>query len=63
MNAATHKTPGQTRYERDVRFYPYYPGGFPRRAWDELPEYARWSWEQNAAAVAAGNCAPLGQQP
>lgn len=41
------KTPGQLAYERDLTATPTYHDGKERRAWDQLPEYARWSWERN----------------
>lgn len=48
------KTPGQLAYERDLKKIPNYPpdcgaafAGKPRPTWEELKEYARWSWERN----------------
>lgn len=47
MNA-TSKTPGQQAYEHDVKHHPHYQEGGPRRSWDDLPEYSKWSWENKA---------------
>lgn len=41
------KTPGQKAYEAELEYCPNYHDGAPRRAWDQLPEYAQWSWERN----------------
>lgn len=41
------KTPGQIAYEEDVRLTPTYLDGRPRRAWSQLGEAERWSWERN----------------
>lgn len=40
------KSPGQIDYEADVRARPTYPDKSPRKTWDELPDHARKSWEQ-----------------
>ena len=38
---------GRLAYEEDCRRHPRYHDGSPRRAWDDLSEHARWSWERN----------------
>ena len=43
----TQKTKGQTAYELDCGIAPYYHDGTLRRAWAQLPDYAKDSWEQN----------------
>lgn len=35
---------GRAAYEEDVRRWPRYHDGQPRKAWDELDDVARWSW-------------------
>lgn len=40
-------TPGRKAYEADVVARPLYHDGTPRRAWHELSEIARKSWELN----------------
>jgi hypothetical protein len=40
-------TPGQHAYERDVARRPTYDDGAPRKRWEELPDYAQYSWEHN----------------
>lgn len=41
------KTPGELAYEADVAARPLYPDGLPRRAWHQLHDAVRWSWERN----------------
>ncbi len=41
------RTAGQIAYEADVQARPLYFDGKPRRAWDQLDEPVRWSWERN----------------
>lgn len=38
---------GKAAYEEDCRRQPRYPDGRLRASWEQLPEYARWSWERN----------------
>lgn len=45
MNEA-HKSVGQIAYEADVAARPLYHDGAPRRTWDQLDEWYRWSWER-----------------
>ncbi|WP_313026819.1 hypothetical protein [Brucella sp.] len=42
------KTKGQLDYENAVAKRPFYEDGTPRKTWDELPDYAKWSWESRA---------------
>jgi hypothetical protein len=44
---AMTKTAGQISYETDCQRAPRYHDGTPRKAWGELPEHAKWSWERN----------------
>jgi hypothetical protein len=39
--------PGQLAYESECAVRPVYHDGTQRRTWDQLCEYARWSWERN----------------
>lgn len=41
------KTPGEAAYQADVAHEPRYHDGTARKAWAELSETARWSWERN----------------
>jgi hypothetical protein len=41
------KSNGQLAYENDLAVTPTYHDGTPRKTWDELPLYARQSWERN----------------
>jgi hypothetical protein len=41
------KTAGQIAYEKDVNDCPLYHNGTPRRNWDDLPEWAKESWEKS----------------
>lgn len=43
----TQKTPGQLAYEEDVRRQPTYYGGGPRKAWDQLADWAQRQWDQD----------------
>jgi len=43
----TRPTPGQLAYQEDVRRCPQYHDGTPRKAWSQLCEVAKWSWERN----------------
>lgn len=45
--ANDQKTPGQLAYEEDCRRCPHHHDGSPRRAWSEIGDVARWSWERN----------------
>lgn len=45
--ASDNKTPGQLAYEEDVRRKPEYPDGCPRPSWDDIPDYAKKTWEKN----------------
>lgn len=50
MTQNTHKTAGQLAYEEDCRRMPTYRGNgktTPRPQWEDLPSYAKWSWEKN----------------
>lgn len=49
MSASGGKSQGQIDYEADVARKPRYSDRTPRKTWDELPEYARWSWEHEPA--------------
>jgi hypothetical protein len=40
------KTPGQLDYEQDVQRKPHYHDGNPRKAWEQLQEIVRWTWER-----------------
>lgn len=40
-------TSGQIAYQQDVQITPNYHDGKPRRAWDDLSEIVRWTWERN----------------
>ena len=42
---STRPTPGQQAYEADLRERAHYEDGRPRKAWSDLPGYARRSWE------------------
>lgn len=42
----TTKTIGQLRYEADLIHRPTYHDGSKRRAWNELPDYAKRQWER-----------------
>ena len=44
------KTQGQLDYEAAVAKRPCYEDGTPRKTWEQLPDYAKWSWERRAAA-------------
>ncbi len=46
----TSHTPGRIAYEADIRAQPLYHDGTPRRTWNQLPDYAQWSWERNPTA-------------
>lgn len=48
-------TKGQRAYEADLLRWPNYHDGKPRRAWSQLSEIARWSWEKNPYPLP---CAP-----
>lgn len=43
----SNPTPGQVAYEADVAACPYYHTGQPRKAWADLDDAARRSWERN----------------
>jgi hypothetical protein len=48
MNRApVSPTPGELAYIEDCRRQPAYHDGAKRKAWRELPAYARNSWELN----------------
>jgi len=38
---------GKAAYEADLARHPWHHDDAPRPAWDDLPEYARWSWNRN----------------
>lgn len=38
---------GRQAYEADVAIQPTYEDGTPRKAWGDLPGYAKDSWERN----------------
>jgi len=40
------KTPGQLDYEQDVQRKPLYHDGTPRKAWEQLREIVKWTWER-----------------
>lgn len=40
-------TPGHTAYEADLRQQPRYHDGTSRRTWEQLSDFAKWSWERN----------------
>ena len=46
----SRRSPGQIAYEADVRRHPTYHDGKPRKAWEDLAEIVRWSWEKNPQA-------------
>lgn len=48
-------TRGQQAYERDLIERPRYHDGGPRRAWEQLSDVARWSWEKSPYPLP---CAP-----
>lgn len=39
-------TKGKKAYEADLAKKPNYHDGTKRKTWQELPEFARWSWEK-----------------
>ena len=58
------KTPGQLDYESDVQRKPLYHDGTPRKAWDQLREIVRWTWERRHVPLALlvlslAACTPL----
>lgn len=47
MEGIMKVTPGEIAYLEDVKRRPFYHTGKPRRAWRELDDWARSSWEHN----------------
>lgn len=45
----TAPSPGRLAYEADVSRRPTYHDGNPRKPWDALGKFERWSWEQATA--------------
>jgi len=43
------KTPGQHAYEAELVTFPTYENGTARKAWEDLPDYAKQSWEKKPA--------------
>jgi len=41
---------GQAAYEADVKRRPFYHDGTKRKAWRDLCDVAKWSWEKEEAA-------------
>lgn len=39
---------GKELYAEDVLKTPLYHDGTPRRTWEQLPEWAHWSWNKIA---------------
>jgi len=39
-------TPGHAAYLEDCARKPTYETGEPRRSWESLEDWARWSWER-----------------
>jgi hypothetical protein len=37
---------GKAAYERDVKSRPTYHDGTPRKAWEDLCNTSKWSWER-----------------
>lgn len=64
MTAA--KTPGQIAYETECAACPDYHDGTPRRAWADLSEHARQSWERDPTprpwAMRHGDVANIDQE-
>lgn len=46
MNAA-RKSPGQIAYEAELQARPTYGDGSPRKAWHQLSQAVRETWERN----------------
>ncbi|HEY0684708.1 MAG TPA: hypothetical protein VGD45_20395 [Steroidobacter sp.] len=42
-----NKSPGQIAYEQELLVKPNYHDGTPRKAWDQLKDFAQISWEQD----------------
>tara|TARA_R100000951_G_scaffold16512_3_gene13021 strand:+ start:3493 stop:3627 length:135 start_codon:yes stop_codon:yes gene_type:complete len=40
----------QSAYERDLERTPNYHDGTPRKAWEDLCDVAKWSWEKGEVA-------------
>ena len=41
---------GKVAYEADVKLRPNYHDGAPRKAWRDLRDVEKWSWEKEEAA-------------
>lgn len=41
------KTPGQIAYEADCAREPLYHDKTTRKTWEQLPDFAKESWEKN----------------
>lgn len=41
----SQKTIGQTFYEAELKEKPIYPDGVTRKTWEELPDWAKDSWQ------------------
>lgn len=55
------KTPGQIAYEADCEIEPNYPDGGKRRAWDQLSDLARSSWERQPTVRARRHVVSTGE--
>lgn len=44
---------GRQAYEASLTAAPLYHDGTPRKAWDQLSDLERWSWERPIAIEAA----------
>lgn len=44
---------GRDAYEADVRRYPTYHDGTPRKTWAQLSDVERWSWTRPAKDLSA----------
>jgi hypothetical protein len=38
---------GREAYETELKVFPNYEDGKPRKAWDQLPDYAKASWDRD----------------
>lgn len=45
---------GQRAYEASIAAAPLYHDGTPRKAWGQLGDVERWSWERPVANTAKG---------
>ena len=47
MQQNATKSLGQLAYEQELAIWPHYHDGEQRKPWDQLPDYAKMSWEKN----------------